>query len=272
MVILCEHSCEINILYMRRSTSGVHSDFYHWSVLLVWGVRKKHINWFIAICCLSMWHLMLIYEPLGCCKELWPKPMLQIDLVCTDTLSAPCGHATETRDTTGRVLDGYVWRHRCRMCISESCICAIATKLPMPLPGSCPDCVVSVGKLCGTATVHMARVSGWGPQTARLPFLRGQARIMTLQQDNEGPHVERVVMDLSPSSKYPGYGMAGLVTRFCSNLACLGWSGPSSVAAPWPDSYAARTGRSSPWGVAGHPTGLIGKLGGVYATAICFLR
>ena len=48
------------------------------------------------------------------------------------------------------------WRHSGRMCTSGSCICAIATKLPKPLPRLSPDCVISVGELWGAAYVHTA--------------------------------------------------------------------------------------------------------------------
>ena len=66
------------------------------------GVRKthlliyRHLRLICATC--HVWHLMLVYELLGCCKEVRPKPMLQIHLVCTDIMPGPGGHVTKTRD------------------------------------------------------------------------------------------------------------------------------------------------------------------------------
>ena len=70
-----------------------------------------------------------------------------------------------------------------------------------------------------------------------LPFIRNQVHIMTLQQDNARPYFAHVMDFLRRQ-----------------NI------------------HVARIGRSSLWGVAGHPTGLLGKLGGVYASAMYCLR
>ena len=63
---------------------GVHSEFYRWSVLVVWDCQKNTCR---------VWHLMLVYEPWDvarrgdqsrCCKSFW----------WAKTQSGPCGHVT----------------------------------------------------------------------------------------------------------------------------------------------------------------------------------
>ena len=76
LVMLCEHSCEINTLYPCRSTRGC--SIWLLSLKCSVGLRlsEKHMP------CLT---LDARLRAMGCCKEGRPKPMLQIDLVRKDT-------------------------------------------------------------------------------------------------------------------------------------------------------------------------------------------
>ena len=126
-------------------------------------VSEKHIYWFIAICCLSVWHaacdtwhsftshrdVARRCDPSRCCKSIWcaqthcPVPMgtsprCRISARPAAFCTAMC-HVTER---------GCVYYYLC--------ICAFDTELLKPLPGPSPTCIMSVGKLCGTAYAHMA--------------------------------------------------------------------------------------------------------------------
>ena len=136
-----------------------YSDFYRWRVLLVLG-RQKNTSIYSSpfatyLCDMPRLPLDARFRVIG---------MLSGGATQDDAANRFGVHrhtvrsVAKTRDkrTTGRVLDGQVWRHRGKMCTSGSCICTVATKLPKPLPGPSPDCFVSVEEMCGTAYVHTA--------------------------------------------------------------------------------------------------------------------
>ena len=56
MVMLCEHSCEINTLYPCKLTSVCSLWLLSQRCSVGFGVSERHIYWFVAICCLSVWH------------------------------------------------------------------------------------------------------------------------------------------------------------------------------------------------------------------------
>ena len=120
----------------------ISSDCYCLSVLEVirFWEKRTHVDLSGSARCVCMkcriCHLMFIYGPLGCYKEVRPRCRLLIDLVYAGKLSTPCRHIIETRGWCAidvfwmttcdiRGMSGLQWGHALTRSLSDYLCCIL---------------------------------------------------------------------------------------------------------------------------------------------------